>query len=485
MNSLRYCLIAASVCAAVFPSLTASANFNEAQAYIDVDGSLVGYIDFEGDGRKIGDTLNEIYAQIVAASPEMPPIPVDFTQLIDTLGFGSLKAIAISSKEVEPGLHSNRSVALMQDEPTGLFALYATEPLTFTAAEKAPADATAALTASINLIPLRSTATQILQQIMGPMGEAMVQQQLAQAIPQTDITYDEAIERLSGKWDVFWHQSYRENFQQDVKFWVSIEGAGKLLPRLRSMSEQMGVAFIEDDTTLKANFSPLLGPDATVGLYVEAPKQSGELIIHSHRDWTPDSDGPRLVDQPAFKNLADRLPGEGIAFSYSRGADLDPMLGMMDAIPGAAPYKQASESALDLLIGGFLKPNMSVTHIEDGHWIGDQYAGYSTKQVITTIPAVIGAGMGAAMAIPAFEKVRETSREKAVQNNLRQIATAAQQYFLENGVTKVHIDELIGEDGYIRQPTPVAGESYEGLILRSGEPIRVTLGDGTVMTQDL
>lgn len=485
MNPLRPCLLAVSLCAAAFSTLTTSANFKEAQAYIDLDGSLVGYIDFEGDGAKIGTALNEIYQQVLTASPEMPPIPVDFNQLIETLGFGSLQAMAISSKEAAPGLHRNRSVALMQGEPTGLFALYDAAPLTFTAAAKAPADATTALTASLNLIPLRRTSIQVLQQIMGPMGEAMVQQQLAQAIPQTDITYDEALELLSGKWDAFWHQSYREDLQQDIKFWVSIEGAGDLLPRLRTMAEAKGVAFIEDDTTLKANFSHLFGPDAPIGLHVEAPKQSGELIIYSHSDWTADSEGPRLVDQAAFKDLAQRLPSEGIAFSYSRGADFEPLLATMDAMPATAKYRQVSETTLDFLIGGFLKPNMSVSYIDDGHWVGDQYAGYSTKQVITAIPTIFGAGIGAAMAIPAFQKVRANSQQKAVQNNLRQIAAAANQYFLENGSSEVSINQLIGEDGYIRQLTPVAGESYEGLILRPGETIRVTLADGTVVTQEL
>ena len=484
MNPLRPCFLAASLCAATFPTLSASANFKEAQPYIDLDGSLVGYIDFAGDGAEIGTALNGIYQQLLTASPEIPPIPVDFSQLIETLGFGSLKSMAISSKAVEPGLYRNRSVALMQAEPTGLFALYDTEPLSFSAAALAPADATTALTASLNLAPLRDTTIQVLQQIMGPMGESMVQQQLTQVIPQTDISYNEAIDLLSGRWDAFWYQSYREDFQQDVKFWVAIEGAGSVLPRLRTLAEEMGVAFIEDDTTLKANFSALLGPDAPIGLFLEAPKPSGELIVYSHSDWTPHSEGPRLIDQATFKNLADRLPTEGIAFSYSQGADIEPLLAVLDTMPETAKYRAVSESAIDFLIGGFLAPNMSVATFENGHWVNDQYAGYSTKQIITAMPAFVAGGLGAAMAIPAYQKVSKTSQQKAVQNNLRQIAAAAQQYFLENGASEVHIDELTGDNGYIRALTPVAGESYQGMILRQGEPISITLGDGTVVTQD-
>jgi type IV pilus assembly protein PilA len=46
---------------------------------------------------------------------------------------------------------------------------------------------------------------------------------------------------------------------------------------------------------------------------------------------------------------------------------------------------------------------------------------------------VVIIGLLAAMAIPAFQKVRENSVAKAMENDARQIAAAAQQYFLENG----------------------------------------------------
>lgn len=139
---------------------------------------------------------------------------------------------------------------------------------------------------------------------------------------------------------------------------------------------------------------------------------------------------------------------------------------------------------MDLLIGGFFEPEMTVSYFDGDHWVSDQYAGYSTKQVIMTVPAVVGIGLGSAMAIPAFQKVRETSQQKAVENNLRQIAAASDQYFLENGVNEVRIDQLVGENGYIRELNPVAGERYEGMVIRQGEPISVILGDGTVVSTD-
>lgn len=474
--------LASVLLALTLTSSTALANFEEASAHIDLDGSMLGYMNFEGDGLEIGTALNEIYQQILASTPQMPPIPVDFNLLIENLGFGSLKAIAMSSKDVEPGLCHNRSITLLNGAPQGLFRIYNTEPLTFTAADKAPADATGAITASVNIGALRDTSTQVMQQIMGPMGAGLIQQQLTQVIPGSDISYNEAIDLLSGKWDAFWLQSYGEDFQQEFKFWVSIEDGGSALARLQSIAENLGAVFIEDDNTLKANLSAVLGEEAPFGLYLEAPKQSGELIIYSHSDWTPNSDAPRLNESQAFKNFANRLPRKAMAFNYSKGADLAPITASLSALPQAAQYIEAAQSALNLFIGDFLKPSMAVTYMDGENMVSDQYASFSAKQVIMTFPTIAAGGIGAAMAIPAFNKARTPSQEKAVTNNLRQIAAAADQYFLEEGKTSVRIENLVGPNKYIRELNPVAGESYEGMIIEAGTDISVTLGNGEVIT---
>jgi len=76
------------------------------------------------------------------------------------------------------------------------------------------------------------------------------------------------------------------------------------------------------------------------------------------------------------------------------------------------------------------------------------------------------------------------AQKTAVTNNLRMLAQAAEQYFLENGVDSVTTDKLIGAtpQSYIKNLPSVAGENYNGLAIRQGYPIRVTLADGTVIS---
>lgn len=100
--------------------------------------------------------------------------------------------------------------------------------------------------------------------------------------------------------------------------------------------------------------------------------------------------------------------------------------------------------------------------------------------MIAAIPMV---GLMAAMAIPAFQKVRATSQEKAIVNNLRQLDAAAQQFFLENGTNRATYADLVGPDKYISQLPPVAGEDYTGIVITgSTTSLSVTTADGRTVS---
>ena len=73
---------------------------------------------------------------------------------------------------------------------------------------------------------------------------------------------------------------------------------------------------------------------------------------------------------------------------------------------------------------------------------------------------VVTIGLLAAMAIPAFQKVRASSQDKAAINNARQLAAAADQYFLEAGASYASITELVGTSAYVKVLKTVANETY-------------------------
>jgi type IV pilus assembly protein PilA len=101
---------------------------------------------------------------------------------------------------------------------------------------------------------------------------------------------------------------------------------------------------------------------------------------------------------------------------------------------------------------------------------------------VAIVPALLFTlGLFSAMAIPAFSKVREASQEKMILNNLRQLSAAADQYFLEHGANSATINDLVGEQKYVRELNTVSGETYPTIYLLD-QPIIVTLPNGTTLS---
>ena len=83
--------------------------------------------------------------------------------------------------------------------------------------------------------------------------------------------------------------------------------------------------------------------------------------------------------------------------------------------------------------------------------------GFTLVEIMIVVVII---GLLAAMAIPAFQKVRINSQDKAVLNNARQLSAAADQYYLENGVSTVAQGDLIGPTSYVKALNSVANETY-------------------------
>jgi type IV pilus assembly protein PilA len=87
--------------------------------------------------------------------------------------------------------------------------------------------------------------------------------------------------------------------------------------------------------------------------------------------------------------------------------------------------------------------------------------------------AVVIIGLLASMAMPAFQKIRDSSQDKAIINNARQLAGAADQYMMETGKSTVLVSGLIGPNSYIKSLDTIANETYPAVITQ-GQAITVS-----------
>ncbi len=159
------------------------------------------------------------------------------------------------------------------------------------------------------------------------------------------------------------------------------------------------------------------------------------------------------------------------------------------------PDKEASEERLRMLLGQELAAAVKAEVNELGTRLEARFIGLESElsnsikesfaevlrseRTSTAMQQTVSEALAVAIE-EEKQKQYKLSRTRAMQNNLRQIASAALQYILETGETSVSYDQLVPT--FFSDIEPVAGENYRDIIIyKDSERIEITTKDGEVI----
>jgi len=123
---------------------------------------------------------------------------------------------------------------------------------------------------------------------------------------------------------------------------------------------------------------------------------------------------------------------------------------------------------------------------QDNQSLKDEVGRLNAEAILQRAAAAKLAAQRAASQAPKGSPIGMTPGElqKSMMNYLRQIDAAREQFQLENNRPAASIQELVGDDKYIRRIFPLDGEDYSQVSLVPGQPLSVTTADGVTVTYD-
>lgn len=460
-----------------------SRHFMAVSKQLELGGTLYGYVDVDGDVLKVAGTLTEVMKQ-VAAQKGFPvsQLKQDYRELGTMLGLTDIKAAGFSSVPDGTGFFRNRAFLYIPAERRGILAGLGGKPGPFQRVGLAPANTDFYFESEVDLPSVYATIHDITARVSGDEAAKTMEAQLKRAGAKAAFSLYNFIQGLKGRATMVMRfdpdKQLRVPARQPVvlpatSFVICLDGVAAALEPTLAQSAQMfrvteeaGVKYYELGMPL-----PLEGIRPVFAI------EGGAVYFATSKAFLQECRAGQggLAAQPEFKQALAHVgeTGNGLMFVSPRFFE---QLRRIEALNPQMPAESKQAFAMALRwIPKTDRPLVTVrTNLPDGILV-NSYWNRSLKQEIAMVSVYnpVTIGLMAGMAIPAFQKVRQSSQEKAVMNNLRQLSAAADQYYLENNQTTATFDDLVGPTKYIRQINPVAGEDYRTIIFKQNTKLRV------------
>lgn len=463
-----------------------SRHFAAVSRHLELGGVLYGYVDVDGDIERLAGVLRGVADSVAADQPQAAVLKQDFAAIFTDLGLADVKAVGLSSVPDPTGGFRNRCFFYTPNGRRGLLAGLGGPAAPFQNLQLAPADADLFCENELDLPAIYAALRAIVSRVGGEATANVLESTIKSAGNETGLSALDLVQRWKGRTTCVLRFEKAgaialptpeplqlPAFSLLLRFDGIAPALKALLDRLPAFdrAEQNGVAFYALKPRLPLeNWSPLVAIEGDA------------LYLASSRAFYDDcrGSGARLAAHPAFAAALAKLGPDGNGLSYLSPQFFTRLRQLPDLNRGGNPELARALALATRNLPSPAQPLVSVrTNLPDGVLFRSAWHS-SLKEDLAMVavynPVTVGAL--AAMAVPAFQKVRATSAERTIRNNLRQLAVAAEQFYLETGRTNATYDDLVGPGRALRELKPVAGENYRSIIFKQGAPVRVRLPDG-------
>lgn len=471
-----------------------SRHFAAVTNQLELGGTLYGYVDIDGDVEKLAVTLRDFAAQMLALQQPMAAamLPQDLAPIFADLGLTDVKALGLSSVPDANGGFRNRVFLFTPEGRHGFFAGLGGPSTPYTTTALVAADTDFVYESDIDLAAVYGAIRAVIVRVAGePMAE-MADAKLKEVDPKLGVAPFDLLQKAKGRVSIALRLDPSRTFEPQP---------GTKLPVADLLVRVEGLGDIIDTIATNAGLPREVRADGSVSFAIP-PAFPSEL------PWAPEfvvaggvatlstgaairaaSGAVTLAGEAGFKEALAQVgdAGNGLMYVSPRIVAVARRL-MNEGIAKMPPEAQIGMSRMTAWL-----PAEGVTliatrqNLPDGVLFRSQWDSSLKASLVMANPGVVvTSGLLAAMAIPAFQKVRANSQEKTVLNNLRQLSAARDQYFLEHGEATCTYADLVGPERgkYIREIKPVAGEDYTALVFEAGKPLVIELSNGREVSVD-
>lgn len=475
---------------ALVPAKERSAHFEAVNRHLELGGALYGYLDIDGDVLKLAAGAHQLLESVAVEQPMLAvAAQQDLGKIFQGLGLTDIKAVGVSSVPDAGGGFRNRAFFYTPEGRHGLMAAFGGAPGPFQHLGLAPANTDYYIEVELDAAVVYEAVRAVLQQVGGDALAGLAEAQLKQVGHEAGLAAYDIIQAFKGRVVSVLRLEDEQAFQFPGKNGLTVP-AFSLLMRVDGMAGPLAPALGKLPMLCGRELLPgfwlyeMAEASSVKGLQPVIALKDGALFVASSQAFLDEclAGGTHLADDATFQRALAVVGAEGNGLHYatprlfSRLRELPALNAGMPAEQRRAFEMVASMIPQTSIPVITLRSNLPDGLLVQGHW----HRSMKQELVMGMAYNPVTIGLMAAMAIPAFQKVRASSQEKAIINNLRQLEAAAEQYYLENGVDTTTYDKLVGpeSDKYIRKIESVAGEIYTGLRFKMGQPLRVRTKDG-------